>query len=162
MQSVKDFTPGLIQSQHEMYLSSLFTNPKWAQEGKLRIPPASFTSMGASFVHYEPNRTLLISIPVREDFANPMGFMQGGLLTAAFDNAFGPLSYLVAGKPAVSLDIHTNYIRGISIRDTLFVEARVIARGFRTIFLEAEAVNSRDKQIAKASSQLLIISDGSL
>jgi acyl-coenzyme A thioesterase PaaI-like protein len=60
------------------------------------FPPNCFIAMKAEFVVYESRRSLTVSFPVMEESLNPLRAMQGGFLVAAFDNVFGPLSYLAA------------------------------------------------------------------
>jgi acyl-coenzyme A thioesterase PaaI-like protein len=84
--------------------------------------------------------------------------MQGGFITAAFDNVFGPLSYLAARGVCTSIDIHTQFVRGIGAGDTLTVTAIVVSRGTSTIYMTGEALNSAKKVVAIANTNLLIVS----
>jgi len=97
--------------------------------------------------------------PVTQGSLNPEGKMQGGFLTAAFDNVFGPLSYLAARSPCVTLDIHTQYFRGLTIGETVTIVAEVIARGQSSVFMKAEAFNSSQKLVAVSSTNLLIVKE---
>ncbi len=121
------------------------------------FPPPCFTSMGGQFLDYDSRKSLKVSFPVTSESLNPESAMQGGFITAAFDNVFGPLSYLAARNPCRTLDIHTQFIRGIREGDTLVVRALVIARGTNTIHMTAEATNSAQKLIATSSTNLLIV-----
>jgi uncharacterized protein (TIGR00369 family) len=123
---------------------------------KMPFPPPCFTSMGGKFLQYESRKSLKVSFPVTAESLNPEQTMQGGFITAAFDNVFGPLSYLAARCPCTTLDIHTQFVRGIEKGDELIVTARVVARGPNSIHITAEAVNSSNKLIAASSTNLLI------
>lgn len=123
----------------------------------LEIPPHVFTLMGCQFIHYEKKRNLFIRLPVKTEYENPMGFMQGGMIAAAFDNAFGPLSYLVAKRAAVTLDMHTNFIRGMKAPGMLYVSAEVVSSGLRSMFLQGSAYNENAKLIAISTVQVLIV-----
>ena len=61
------------------------------------IPPPVFTSMQGEFVDFDLEEGILVTrFPVRQDYLNPYGAMQGGMVAAAVDNTLGPLSMLVA------------------------------------------------------------------
>lgn len=120
------------------------------------FPPPCFTTMRGEFIDYESRKSIKVSFPVTKESLNPQSKMQGGFIAAAFDNAFGPLSYLATRGPCTTLDIHTQFIRGIDEGDTLLITADVIARGPNSIHMSAVAVNSSDKLIATSSTNLLI------
>ena len=61
------------------------------------LPPPSFTVMQCEIIAYdEKHKSLIIKLPVLEQWLNPYGTMQGGMIDAAIDNAVGPLSLLIA------------------------------------------------------------------
>jgi len=122
-----------------------------------QLPPNCFTLMKPEYLEYESRMMLKISFPVEKEYLNPMLGMQGGFIAAAFDNVFGPLSYLAARTPCTTLDLHTNYIRPILEKDTLIVTARVVSRGQSTMHLSAEATNLKGKLIATCSTHMMII-----
>jgi uncharacterized protein (TIGR00369 family) len=88
---------------------------------------------------------------------NPMRVMQGGFITAAFDNAFGPLSYVAVKNPCATLDMHTQYIRPIAVGDILTVTAHVISQGKVSIHLSGEAHNSKGKLVATCSANMIVM-----
>lgn len=124
----------------------------------LPIPPPCFATMKAEFIEYESRKSLTVAFPVLPEHLNPGGTMQGGFITAAFDNVFGPLSYLAARGVCTSIDIHTQFVRGIEAGDTLTVTATVVSRGTGTTYMTGEARNSARKLVATASTNLLIVS----
>jgi acyl-coenzyme A thioesterase PaaI-like protein len=121
------------------------------------FPPPCFTSMQGEFLEYESRKSLKVSFPVLSDSLNPQGKMQGGFLTAAFDNVFGPLSYLAARAPCITLDIHTQFFRGLEVGDIVTILAEIVARGTGSIFMKAEASNSAGKLVATSTTNLLIV-----
>lgn len=121
------------------------------------VPPPSFTSMNGEFEEYEKNKRLVVSFPVDNSQTNPVGVMQGGFIAAAFDNVFGPLSYLIAKKPMTTIDMNIQYIRGVEVNQRVLVEAVLIAKGFSTLYMTAEMKNAKGKLLATASTNLLII-----
>lgn len=122
-----------------------------------QFPPHCFLSMEAEFLEYESRQRLVLKVPVKEEYLNPMRTMQGGFLAAAFDNALGPLSYLAAGSPCTSLNLDVEFIRAVSWPDVLTITARVVARGRETVLMSAEAVDGRGKLVATATSTSLIL-----
>lgn len=121
------------------------------------FPPNCFVSMKAKFVYYDSRTSLTVSFPVLEESLNPLRNMQGGFISAAFDNTFGPLSYLAARGPCVTVDLHAQYIRPVDAGDTITVAARVVSRGMNSMFLSAEAFNTRKKLIATCSANMTIL-----
>ncbi|MBI2428757.1 MAG: PaaI family thioesterase [Ignavibacteriales bacterium] len=122
-----------------------------------QLPPNCSVLMKGKYIDYDSRVMLKILFPVLEEYLNPMKAMQGGFVTAAFDNVFGPLSYLAARTPCTTLDLHTNYIRSINAGDTLVVTARVVSRGLSAMHLSAEAVNGKRKLIATCTSHMVPI-----
>lgn len=121
------------------------------------FPPKCFLSMGARFVEYESRTSLTVCVPVLEASLNPLQNMQGGFVTAALDNTFGPLSYLAAGKPCVTLDITTQYVRPVKSGDELTIKATVVSRGRSSLYMTAQAFNKKGKLIATAGSNAIIL-----
>ena len=119
------------------------------------LPPNCSVLMKGEYVGYESRSMLTIAFPVLEEYLNPMKTMQGGIISAAFDNVFGPLSYLAARTPCTTLDLHTNYIRSILAGDTLTVTAKVVSRGISAMHLSGEAVNAKGKLIATCTSHMV-------
>ena len=143
------------QEQNQLFKD--FGTAKLPGGKKLMLPPPCATEMNVRFIEYISRKKLVCSFPVKKKYLNPIGVMQGGFITAAIDNTMGPLSFLAAKNPAVTLDLHTTYIRGIPEGDTLTVEAEVKSRGLGTMYIKAKAFNSKNKLIAEAISQSYIL-----
>lgn len=76
----------------------------------------------------------------------------GGMISAFFDNTFGP-SYLAAKKPTTSLDLNTTFIKTISPADgELVVEGRIVKMTKRFIIFEGRAYNPDNQLIATCTS----------
>jgi uncharacterized protein (TIGR00369 family) len=119
--------------------------------------PPCFISMGGEFLDYESRTMLQAKFPVRAEYANPVGTMQGGFISAAMDNVLGPLSYVAARSACVTLDLSTQYVRGTDPGETLTVTARVISRSPSHLLMRAEAANDKGKLVATATSTALVI-----
>ncbi|MBB3169329.1 PaaI family thioesterase [Simiduia aestuariiviva] len=123
----------------------------------LTFPPACFVTMGGEFLWFDAaRRRLRVRFPVKPEFANPMGFMQGGLIVGAIDNTVGPLTFLVA-PPSVTTQMNTSYIRPITPDLTHFeVEAVVTEQTRRLLFVDA-VVYAGDKQLAQARASCTVM-----
>nr|WP_246047159.1 PaaI family thioesterase [Leptospira ognonensis] len=124
---------------------------------KITVPPPSFIDMKAEIIQYVKNKSISVSFPVMSNQTNPMGFMQGGYIAAAFDNAYGPLSYLVAKKPTTTIDMNIQYIRGVEPNQRVIVTATIEAKGFSTIHMTAEMKTEKEKLLATSTTNLLIL-----
>lgn len=121
------------------------------------LPPNCSILMKGEYVDYESRSMLKSSFPVLEEYLNPMKMMQGGFITAAFDNVIGPLSYLAARNLCTSMDIHTNYIRPVSAGDRIIITAKVVSRGGNAMHLSADAMNNKGRLIATCSANMVVV-----
>lgn len=121
------------------------------------LPPPAFVDMEAEILDYQKNKSIQVSFPVIKKQTNPMGVMQGGYIAAAFDNAFGPLSFLIAKKPTVTIDMNIQYIRSVATEQTVVVVAKLEAKGFTTMHMTAEMRTEYGKILATATTNLLIL-----
>jgi acyl-coenzyme A thioesterase PaaI-like protein len=87
-------TPNI--TMHDQIMAAIETNLGESLE-TYRLPPPVFGFMQAEFISYDPKKKhLVVRFPILENYLNPYGAVQGGILAAAVDNALGPLSVLVA------------------------------------------------------------------
>jgi uncharacterized protein (TIGR00369 family) len=124
----------------------------------LKLPPPVFSDMGAEVVSFdEEGKALTIRFPVLERFQNPLGLMQGGVIVAAIDNTFGPLSYLVA-PPSVTTQLNTTFIQSVP-PDTAHIEvtARVDEHTRRFLYLSAKVNNPAGEILAIAQASFMIL-----
>jgi uncharacterized domain 1 len=119
-------------------------------------PCASF--MQPKFIDYIENESITYEFPVLDTYLNPWKCMQGGLISAAFDNAFGALALLLAGKSSVTtIDLNLSYHRPIYAGDSLMVKVYLKSKGKNIITMWGEAFDSSDRLIATATSKLIIL-----
>ena len=143
------------ESINAQILSELKAIP--AAQG-LEIPPKIFVEMGGRFLDYKRNVSMKASFPVFEKYEGPTGKMQGGIVTAAFDNTYGPFSYLVARKPCTSIDIQASFLRAVTVQDKeLIVEVRLVGRGRNVLFMDGGAYNTRGKLVATSSTKMMVL-----
>lgn len=124
------------------------------------VPPPVMREMEAAFESYREGRSLTLSYPLFERYASPTGMVQGGVLAAAFDNAYGPLAFLAASSAAVSLSLDVSYMRPLPVGGgPLEVVVELVERTRRVLFLEGEARDPREKLVATSTSEMLVVED---
>ena len=104
---------------------------------EFKLPPPSFELMRCKIIEYNAEeQSLTIRVPVLEDWQNPFGTMQGGLIVGAIDNAVGPLSMLVAGAN-MTRSIETKYLKSITMKvDMVYVTAKLVEQKKRRLTFE--------------------------
>ena len=102
-----------------------------------KLPPPSFELMKCEIIEYDTQeQSLTIRVPVLEDWQNPFGTMQGGLIVGAIDNAVGPLSMLVAGAN-MTRSIETKYLKAITMDvEMVYVRAKLLEQKKRRLTFE--------------------------
>ncbi len=97
-----------------------------------------FCLMGIDVVSAEGGKAVL-SMPVRADMYNGVGWLQGGMLVALADEAMALAVYsqLSEGEGIATISESTSFIRGVR-EGTISAEGRVIRKGRRVAFCEAE------------------------
>lgn len=125
---------------------------------KIEIPPKVFREMQGRFVAYEKGKSLRAAFPVVERYEGPSGVMQGGMVTAAFDNIYGPFSYLLTASYCITLNLSTSFIRPITRQDgELTVEVGLVDRTKQLLLLDGKAWNPQGKLVAQSTSQWLVL-----
>lgn len=121
--------------------------------GQLKLPPPIFTDMEGEFVDMDLKaQTLTVRFPVQARYQNPMGYMQGGMIAAAIDNAIGPLSFMVAA-PNVTKTMEVTYLRPISTNvDEITVVAAFDGQNGRELTFVADVLRSDGTKLATARS----------
>lgn len=121
--------------------------------GQLQLPPPIFADMQGEFIDMDLSaKTLTVRFPVQARYQNPMGYMQGGMIAAAIDNAIGPLSFMVAA-PNVTKTMTVNYLRPISARIMeITVTAAFEAQDGRELIFVAEVLRHDGAKLATARS----------
>jgi uncharacterized protein (TIGR00369 family) len=107
-----------------------------------------FCLTGIDIVSAEPGKAVL-TMPVRPDMHNGVGWLQGGMLVAIADEAMALALYplLEKNEGIATIAESTSFIKGIR-KGTILAEARVIKKGRRVAFLEAEVwEDDREKTV---------------
>ncbi len=114
-------------------------------QGKAANP--FFCTTGIDIVCSEPGRAVL-SMPVRPDLHNGVGWLQGGMFVAIADEAMALALYPLLEKDEgiATISESTSFIRGVR-SGSILAEARVIKRGRRVAFMDAEVRESGDRNL---------------
>jgi uncharacterized protein (TIGR00369 family) len=100
-------------------------------------------------------------MPADERFANPVGVLQGGIVSALADSAMAASTVTWAsGREqrvyTANLELKISFLRPAPAAGDLVCTARVISGGRRVVFVEAEVVDDGGRLVAKASSTYLL------
>ncbi len=115
------------------------------------LPPPVFDFMRGELLEFDPDSAYLkVRFPVLEDYLNPYGVMQGGLVAAAADNTLGPLSMLVA-PPNVTRHLEMKFSHPVTPEmEYITVEARLQEQDGRRLKFTAEIRDQGGKLLARA------------
>jgi len=124
------------------------------------IPPPVFIAMQGEFMEFDlESETLTTRFPVLDEFRNPYGSMQGGMVAAAVDNTLGPLSMLVA-PPNVTRRLEMKYGRPVtSDFEYITVKGRLVGRKGLQLTFNAEVRDPQGALLARARAIHWIVDD---
>ena len=90
-----------------------------------------------------------VSLKVKKEFCNFLGYVHGGLIFSLADHAFAAASNS-RGKTSVALQMNINYVRAPSPGDTLVAEAREEHCGSKIGLYRIEVRNALRQLVAEA------------
>jgi acyl-coenzyme A thioesterase PaaI-like protein len=124
------------------------------------FPPPIFVVMEGEFLELDLEAgSLTVRFPVRENWLNPYGTMQGGAVAAAVDNTLGPLSVLVA-SPNVTRRLELTYSRPATLdMGHVIVSARLLERQGRRLFFRADVRSPEGLRLARAKALHWIVDE---
>jgi uncharacterized protein (TIGR00369 family) len=129
----------------------------------LILPPPSNHTFGTRYTEIDLGKSLSAEIKFNEMFCNPLGIFQGGILCGVFDEVYGPLTYMASGRPVVTIEMSTTFLRPFTKNDEVVsVRAELVAKTKTLLVLKAEARNKDGKLIAISSNHSQILSDDQL
>jgi uncharacterized protein (TIGR00369 family) len=121
------------------------------------MPPSVFSDMEGEFIDLVEGISLTARFPNKDRYMNPMGFMQGGIITAAIDNTVSPLSFML-GSPNVTQTISTTFKRPIKKTDRfVIVKASMIEKTETHIVMQAEVKSDSGKLMANGVAKCVFI-----
>jgi uncharacterized protein (TIGR00369 family) len=115
------------------------------RSGELRSPVSS--TFGMSLVAFGRGEASY-EMPARAELGNPLGVIQGGVVTALADAAMAAATTSVLEDEEIersaitTIDIFARFIRPVNARkvDTLRADARVVRAGGRLVWAEADVL----------------------
>ena len=126
--------------------------------GEFLIPPPVFITMRGEFLSFDAQAgELEARFPVLEEYLNPYGAMQGGMVAAAVDNTLGPLSMLVA-PPNVTRRLQMKYSRQVTPDlEYITVRGKLLERKGRWLSFSAEVRDPEGALLARAQARHWIV-----
>ncbi len=95
------------------------------------------------------------SMPVREETANPFGFIHGGAISTLIDTAGGIVCWTV-GCTVCTLDLDTSYMKNVTKGHTIFAEAQIIRQTRHVIFVEVKVFSDENELLARGNASMYI------
>jgi len=94
-----------------------------------------------------------IGFEAKPEFANPRGFIQGGILAAMLDDTMGPAVFVrTKGQQfPVTIDLHAQYLRPVKA-GPVTAKARVVQLGKTVAFMEGELFDAEGQVAVKATA----------
>ena len=126
------------------------------QSGILSTPACAKT-LGFELLNYNPDTMEIeVAFEASEQFANPVGNIQGGFLCAMLDDTMGPalVFSLDSENFAPTLELKTQFIKAAKV-GRIIGRGRVLSKGKQVCFLEGELFQSGEL-VAKASATAII------
>ena len=131
--------------------------PFWdVMAGRVAPPPAAVL-LGWRLVDIDPDiGTIEVAFTATEDFLNPAGDVQGGLLAAMLDDTMGPalVATLPPGEWAPTIDLQVQFLAPAKPGE-LRARGRVVRRGRDVAFLAGE-LRDADRLLATATASAII------
>ena len=143
-----------MKTKKPINIINLFTKVLGEKIAEFTLPPPSFEIMQCEIMDFnEVEKSLITKVPVLEQWKNPYGTMQGGMIDATIDNAVGPLSMLVASAN-MTRTIETKLIKAITMEvGFLYVKAKLVEQKKRRLTFEVEVVD--EGGVVYASSRVV-------
>ena len=122
-----------------------------------KMPQPIFAITESQIVAYdEINKTLVLKMPIKEQWLNVYDILQGGMIDVAVDNAIGSLSMLVA-PISLTRTIETKILKAIKLElSYIYVEAKFVEQKKRRLIFEAKVLDE-DRNIYATSKMVNFI-----
>lgn len=141
-------------SVHQKWLDSLKGFPE-----SLLLPPPSMVELGHEFLEITPGVKMVAKVPFQKRFANPVGVYQGGILGGCIDDVFGPLSYITAGGPCLTISMNVTYLGSFTEQmGHCIIEAVVLKKTKNFIFMRADVKSPTGEHMGHAETHVKVLS----
>ena len=127
---------------------------KTPEGASLVIPPPCFVDMRGEILDVDAEAgRLVVRFPNQARFRNPVGFMQGGMIGAALDNVFGPLTYLM-GWTALTTQLQVRFLKPVTPDiEAVTVRARIDRSDGPQLFVSGVVTDGKDVTFAVGHAQ---------
>lgn len=96
---------------------------------------------------------LTADFTVRKEMTNPANMLHGGIIALICDEMIGAsIATLEMPEFFPSVNLHTDFLYGAKLGETITAKAEIIRKGKNIINTECKIYNSENKLIAKATS----------
>lgn len=122
-------------------------------EGRAPMPPAA-RLLGWELLAIDADAgSIEVAFEASDEFTNPVGDIQGGLLAAMLDDTLGPalVGTLPADQFAPTLDLHVQFVRPAR-PGRLVGRGRVVRKGRSVAFLAGELSDDDGQLLAVATA----------
>ena len=122
---------------------------------QLQLPPPSMEELGIEYLEIIPGKEITAKLPFKQKFTNPVGIYQGGFLSAALDEVFGPLAFITTKGPCLTLSLNVTYLKAFmpSMKECL-LNATILKETRQFIFMKGEITTIDGDLIAHAESHV--------
>jgi len=121
--------------------------------------PNSLRMLGWKLLDWDPEaQKIKVGFETRKEFRNPGGVIQGGIIAAMIDDAFGPMCIMASGrtKRPLTLDLTVSYLAAGN-HGKFTCEARIIRQGKSISFVEGELFDASGELVARATSTVRLV-----
>lgn len=126
-------------------------------EGRAAPPPAAVL-LGFELINIDPQAgTIEVAFNATEQFLNPAGTIQGGLLAAMLDDTLGPalVATLSHGEWAPTTDLHVQFLSPAR-PGRILGRGRVVRRGGQVAFMTGDLSDEDGNLLATATATAAI------
>lgn len=129
----------------------------------LDLPHQSGKTFETTYINIEIGKSITAQFTFNPKFNNPFRRTQGGVICAMIDEVCGPLSFMIAKRPAVTIDLNTTFIRAFEEKDEfVLVTGELVSQSKSLLVMKAEVKTKEGKLIAVATSHTMILNDEQL
>ncbi len=123
----------------------------------LVVPPVALL-LGWTLLAIDPDAgTIEVQFEGKPEFANPRGFVQGGILAAMLDDTLGPALFASLGgeKFGTTIDLHTHFLRPVPL-GRITTTGRVTRTGKSVAFMEGQLFDLEGRLAARATGSAFL------
>jgi len=103
--------------------------------------------------------TTRFRMEVSPQFCNPMGSLQGGIVTTALDDAAATAVIVKSGRRVgvPTIEFKVSFFGPAKLDSTVWFEGRVLKLGRTVSFAEADMVDGAGKLLARMSTSVMVV-----